>query len=125
MGDVVAVADEREPNPVQVAEPLAHGQQVGERLARMMLVGERVDHRYARGRRHVFDLALRKRADDDRVAVAGQRARSVGDRLAAAELELVRPEHDRVQAEPRGGGGKGDARARRGLCEIAGDGPPA
>ena len=33
MEDVVAVADEGEDEPVEAAEPLAQGQQVGERLA--------------------------------------------------------------------------------------------
>ena len=42
-----------------------------------------------------LDIALGERADDDRLAVGGQHAGGVGDRLAAPELELVGAQHDR------------------------------
>ncbi len=44
-GDVVAVADVRDPQPFEPAEVLAQRQQVGERLARVRAVGEQVDDR--------------------------------------------------------------------------------
>ena len=105
--------------PAEVAEALAQREQVGERLARVMVVGQRVDDRHARGGRHLLDVALRERADDDRRAVGGHHARGVGDRLAAPELELVGPQHDRQAAEPVHGGLERDARARGRLGEVA------
>ena len=54
-------------------------------------------------------------------AVGGQHARGVGDRLAAAELELVGAEHDRQRAEPVHRRLDRDARAGRRLGEVARD----
>ena len=93
--DVVAVADVREPKAGE-ADRVTDGEQVGERLAGMVVVGEGVHHRHGRRFGELLDVAVRERADDDRVAVRRQRARRVGDRLAAAELELVGAEDDGV-----------------------------
>ena len=87
----------------------------------MVLVGERVDDRDGRPARELLDGLLGERADDDRGHVAGQRAGRVGDRLAAAELQLLRRQRDRRRSEPRRRGRERDARPRRRLLEDAGD----
>ena len=46
MGDVVAVADIREPQPVQLSEALLQGEQVGEHLTRMVGGRQPVDDRH-------------------------------------------------------------------------------
>ena len=119
--DVVAVADVGHGDVLELAEVLLQREQVGERLARMVVIGQRVDHRHRRRGGDRFDVRLRERADDDRRAVGGQDARRVGDRLAAAELELVGAQHDRHRPEPVDGRLDRDARARRRLGEVARD----
>ena len=92
VGDVVAVADVREPEPVQAAEALLERERVGERLAGMMRVREGVHDRHVGRGGDLLDRLLRERPDHDRGRVAREHARRVGDRLAPAELELVRAE---------------------------------
>ncbi len=67
-------------------------------------------------------------ADHDRVDVARQHARGVGDRLAAAELHLGAGQHDRLAAEFAHRDVERNARARRGPVEdhrqrLAGERP--
>ncbi len=124
-GDVVPSPDEREANSLQRPEVAVEREQVGERLAGVVLVGQRVDYGYGRGRGELHDLFLCERADDDRVAVGGQRVRRVGDRLAPAELELVGSEDDRRHPEAGSGGDERDARPRRRLREVARERVPA
>ena len=119
-GDVVAVADVRQPQTLQVAEHLTHGQEVGERLAGMMLVRERVDDRDARVLRELGDRGLGERPDDDGGTEPRQRPGGIGDRLAAAELQLVGPQHERQHAQAMRRGRERDARARGRLLEEAG-----
>src|SRR5439155_22666516 len=69
--DVVSVAEVREPHAGQAPEPLAHRHQVGERLAGVGFVREPVYDRDRRVLRELFHVRLGKRADDDRVQVAG------------------------------------------------------
>ena len=58
------------------------------------------------------------------VEVQRQRPGRVGDRLAAAQLELVRPEDDRQHPEHPRGGLEADPGPRRRLVEEHAD-PPA
>ena len=95
------------PSPTKATPPtgerpveLTQRQQVGKRLAWMVLVGQRVDHGHGRGIGELLDRPLRERPDRDRLHVAREHAGRVGDRLAAAELELVGPQRERQRAEP-------------------------
>ena len=65
----------------------------------------------------LLDVRLRERADHDRVEVAREHGRRVLDRLAAAELEVVRGEVEPGAAELRDADLERDARARRRLLE--------
>ncbi len=56
-------------------------------------------------------------ADHDRVDVAREHARGVGDGLAAAELHFLTGQHHDVAAELAHRDIEGDARASRGLVE--------
>jgi hypothetical protein len=96
---VVAVAEVGDADALEAAEPLPDGQEVGQRLAGMVVVGEGVDDRLVRERGHLVEQRLRKRAHDDRARVPGEDAGGVGDRLAAAELELVGPKPQRQRPE--------------------------
>ena len=111
--------------PGDVAEHLLDREQVRQRLARMVLVGERVDDRHRRPARQLVDRLLRERADHDRGDVAGERASGVGDRLAAAELQLLRRQRDRRRAEPGSRRRERDPCPCRRLLEDAGDRPAA
>ena len=86
---VRAVADPRDADAVERAEPLADRQRVGERLARMLVRGERVDHRDRRRLGPRLELVVRERADRERVEVAREHLRRVLERLAARELHLA------------------------------------
>ena len=63
---------------------------VGQNLAGMLVIGQRVDRRDAGEFGELLDIALRERADDRAVDHPAQHARGVLDRLAAAELNVVR-----------------------------------
>ena len=93
-GDVVAVADVRDRDAVQGAEPLAQREQVRERLARVVQGSEPVDDRYLRGVGKLGNRLVRARPDHDRVHVARQHPGRVADRLArgpaAARRRAVR-----------------------------------
>ena len=73
--------------------------QVGQHLAGMRLLGEAVDDRNRRVRRHFPHVVLAEDSNDDRVDIARQHARGVGDGLAAPELHLGPGQHDRFAAE--------------------------
>ena len=77
-----------------------------------------VDHRHRRVLRQLHQRRVVEDADHDRIDVARQDPRRVGDRLAAAELHLLAGEHDRLAAELAHRDVEGDARARRGLSKI-------
>jgi len=97
-GDVVAVADVGEAQPVELAEALAQGEQVGERLAGVVQRGERVDDRHLGPGRQLGDVLVGAGADHDRVEVAGEDAAGVADRLAARELQFVAAQDERRRA---------------------------
>lgn len=120
-GDVVAVADVGEPQALELAEALAHRQQVGERLAGMVQRGQPVDHRHLRRLGQPRDGLVGAGADHDRVDVAGEDAGGVANRLAARELHLIAAEDDRVRAQLGDPDLEADPRPRRGLLEDEGD----
>src|SRR5690606_3863933 len=96
---VVEVADPGDGRPLQLAQVLAHGQQVGERLAGVPAVGEQVDDRDGGRRGQLLEEpVVEPPGAEDRV-VAGQHPGDVGDRLALAAADLLAPERDRVTAE--------------------------
>ena len=116
-GDVVAVADERDRAPRQLAQALLQRQAVGQRLARMLLVGERVDDPEARGGDgERLEARLGVGADDGAVDPAFQIPRDVGDRLARAEGFLARW-LDHVAAELADRDLEGRTRPQRRLLE--------
>ena len=84
--------------------------------------GERVDHRHRRPLGPRLELLVRVRSDGERVDVARQRARRVGQRLAARELQLVGAQRDRRAAEVRHRDRERDARPRRVLREVEAEG---
>jgi len=116
-GDVVAVADEGQADPLQPAGRLAEGQQVGHRLAGVRGVGEGVDD----GDRGVPGQLL-----DGRVGVGphgegvdelADHAREIGHALPDPEAHVLAAEEDRVAAELRNGGLETDAGPHRRLLE--------
>ncbi len=115
---VVGVAGPGDGAAVDRAAMLLEGHHVGHHLAGMREAGQAVDHRHggvaAPARRtHV----VVEDADHDRIDIARQHARGVGDGLAAAELHLGAGQHDGLAAELAHGDVERDARARRGLVE--------
>ena len=91
----------REGAALEPAEPFPHREQVGERLARVLEVREGVDHRHVGGAGEHLEPLLLEGPQHDRVDVARQHPAGVLDRLAAAELQLARRQHDRMGAELR------------------------
>ena len=78
----------------------------------MQQIGESVDDRDVGVLRQLLDVLVGEGADHDAVHVARQHARRVGDRLAAAELDVARREEERVPAELKGADLERDPRAR-------------
>jgi hypothetical protein len=66
----------------------------------VVVVGQRIDDRHRRRRGERVQIGLGERAHDDRRGLAGEDARGVGERLAAAELQLVRSQHHGEHPEP-------------------------
>ena len=114
---VVVVAGPGDLAAADRAPLLLEGHDVGQHLARMRLLGERVDDRNCRVRRHFLHVVMGEDANDDRIDVARQHARGVGDRLAAAELHLGPGQHDRLAAELAHADVERDAGAGRGPVE--------
>ncbi len=79
--------------------------------------GEHVEDRHARRLRELLEQRVRPGAHADRRDVTRQHARGVADRLAAREVQLVAPQHDRLAAELEDPGLEGQPRARRVLLE--------
>ena len=121
MGDVVAVAEVREPEARELPEVLLQGQQVGERLARVVQVGERVDDRDRRRSREAPDVVVVEGADDEGAGVAAHHPGGVLDRLAPAELELGRSDDLGDAAEVGDGGAERQPRPGRRLGEVGDD----
>ena len=101
-GDVVAVADVREPATLERAEVLAQREQVGERLARVRDVGEQVDDRDVDRVGHALEHLVVEHARRDHRAHARERA---GDVLGGLAVVDARP--------PRRAGRSGGRRASR------------
>ena len=114
---VVEVAGPGDLAAADRTHPLLESQDVGQHLAGMRLLGEAVDDRNGRVGRHFEHVVLAQNADDDRLDVARQHARGVGDGLAAAELHFRACQHDRLAAELAHGDIEGNARARGGPIE--------
>ena len=93
------VADERHHLPANRPAAFLERENVRQNLARMLIIGERVDRREARKRGELLDIPLRERADHRAVDHPPEHARGVLDRLAAAELDVVRTEEQRVPAQ--------------------------
>ena len=107
---------------------LLEGEDVGHDLARMRGLGQPVDHRHRRVLGELEHHRVVEDADHDRVDIARQHPRRVGDGLAAAELHLLAGEHEGLAAELAHRHVEGDARAGRGLVEdhrqgLAGERP--
>ena len=96
--DVVAVPDERQRQPAQVAEPLVEREQVGQHLARVLADREPVDDRDGRLRRELDDHLVRPRPGHDPVDEALEVVGDVVHALPAAEHDAL-GQVDRVAAE--------------------------
>jgi len=86
-------------------------------LARMRGVRQAVDDRHARVLGGPHDVRVRVHARHDAVAVPPEHGRRVGDRLAAADLDVLRREEESVAAELEHADLERDARARGALLE--------
>ena len=120
--DVVAVADVGQRHAVEAAEVLAQRQQSASAwhgwwssVSALMTGTAACSASSATSRWANVRI-------DDRLAVGREHAGGVGDRLAAAELELVGAQHDRQAAEPVDRRLERHARARGRLGEVARDG---
>ena len=95
MGDVVAVADVGQAASGELAELLTDGLQVGEGLAGVLAVGQRVHHRHLGRGREFRETLLTEGADHDRVHVAREHRRGVGDGLPPPQLQVARGQRQR------------------------------
>ena len=114
--DVVAVPDERERQPAQLAEPLVEREQVGQRLARMLAQRQAVDHRHARLRRQLDHDLVRPGPGHDRVDEPLEVLRDVAHRLPGAHDDIL-GQVDRRPAELRHPRLERHARPQAGLLE--------
>ena len=99
VADVVPVAEVRDADALEAAQPLADREHVGERLARVELVREPVDDRDVGVLGELVHVRLRERPDHDPVEVARKHDRGVLDRLPAAELQVAGGEVEPGAAE--------------------------
>ena len=120
-GDIIGVADPGDGAALDRPFPLLEGHDVGHDLTGMGTRGEAVDHGNCGVVGEFDQRRMRARAQHDGVHIARQDARRVGDRLAAAELHVLRVEHDRRAAKLVDGDLEGDARPRGGLLENHGE----
>ena len=98
-GDIIGVADPGDCAAFDRPFQLLEGHHVGHHLAGMRPAGEPVDHRHGGVRGQLGQRLVRPGAQHDRVDIARQRPRGVGEGLAPAELHVLRIEHHRVAAE--------------------------
>lgn len=110
-----AVADEGDDLSGESAAHFHDRLEIGENLARVLGIGERVDGGDAAVFGKVFDVRLCESADDGTVAHAAEDACGVGNRFAAAELDIVGGEKEDVAPEFADADLEGNAGARRGL----------
>ena len=97
--DVVAVAAPRHHRIGDRPLLFLQGHDVGHDLARVRGIGEAVDHRHGCVTGEIVELLGVVRTDHDRIDIARQDARRVGNGLAAADLAVRRAENDRIAAE--------------------------
>jgi len=100
-------------------------EEVPDDLAWMFLVVEAVDHRDGCTPSQFLDVLSLERAVHDAIHIAAQDLRGVGDRLAAANLQVVRAEEERMAAELRHPDLERDPRPSRGLLENHREALPA
>ena len=122
VGRIAEIGDGLARQSIHTATMLRDGEQVGEHLTGVELVGQRVDDRAGGVFRHLFDAVLTERSPDDAVGHAGEHSRSVGDRLAAAQLGTGLVDDQRIPAEFRHADGEAGTGAGGGLVEQHGDG---
>jgi endonuclease/exonuclease/phosphatase family metal-dependent hydrolase len=90
----------------------------------MVQRGQRVDHGHLGLGRQLGDALVGAGADHDRVEVAGEHPRGVGDRLPPRELQLAFAEDDRRRAQLGDADLEGDPRPRRRAFEDQADAAP-
>ena len=83
----------------------------------MFLVGQRIHGRHAGVLGELLDIALRVRANDRAVNHPAEHARGVLDQLAAADLNVLRAQKQRLPAQFADADLERDARARGRLVE--------
>ena len=118
------VAEPGDAHTVGAADPLPDRQRVGMCLTGVLFVGECVDDRNRRRVRPLVELRLEERADRDRIEVAREHARRIGERLAAGQLQLVRQQRHGRAAELGDRDGERDAGSGRRLLEEKAERPP-
>ena len=114
---VGAVAQVGQSEPAQSALLLVECLQVGEHLAGMKLVGQCVDYRNRCRRGHFDEALLAEGTPYDRLDVAGQYPRSVGQGLLPAQLGRAAVDDHRMPAEVGDAHFEGEPRAGRVLVE--------
>ena len=114
---VVAVAGPGEQPVPDAAAMLLERHDVGHDLAGMGVVRQAVDHRYRGVFGQLDQPVVLQRADHDRVDVAREDLRGIGDRLRTSELHLRSGEHDGLAAELAHRHVERHAGARRRLVE--------
>ena len=120
-GDIIGVSDPGNCAAFDRTLQLLEGHDVGHDLAGMGAASEPVDHRHGRMGGELDKRRVRPGAEHDHIDIARQHAGSIGDGLAAAELHVLRIEHDGGPAELVHGDLEGDARPGRGLLEDHGE----
>ena len=120
--DIVAVAGPGDHLARDGAAMLLEGHHVGHQLAGMRHIGEAIDHRHGRVFGQLAQLCHAVGAQHDRIDIARQHARRVGDTLATAKLHLLAREDDGVAAELADADLERHARAGGGLFEDQRDG---
>src|SRR6185312_280499 len=99
------------------AATLLERHDVGHQLTGVRCLRQAVDHRHGRVLRHLVQLGGAVGAQHDRVHVARQDTRGVGDRLAPAKLGFLAGQHDHLTAKLAHPDLERDAGARRGFLE--------
>jgi hypothetical protein len=114
---VVAVSEVGDADACDGPESLPDGHHVGKRLAGVELVREAVDNGHLAVLGERVDVGLAERPDHYRVQVSREDDGGVADRLAAAELQVVRGEVEADAPELRDPDLEADPCASRGLLE--------
>jgi hypothetical protein len=113
----VAVTDESDGESVERTALFRDGEKVAQNLAGVLFVGQRIDRADPAQRGEFLDIGLREGADDRAVRHAAHDARGVADGFAAAELDVVGREKNRLPAQLADTHLETQTRARRGFRE--------